>query len=392
MLGHQDGLFHIDLSMKLASSKTQPFGKKLGFFCAAQILILAVVIFVGEILIRTISPNYALRGKNERSFFAAFDPLLGWSPKKNFTGVHEKDGFSIPIHQNRFGLRAPDSLTKKKDSGKKRILVLGDSYVWGYGSGDDELFTRSSQNETDPFELVNLGVSGYGTDQEFLFYKGLGTEFEADEVALIFTVNNDFTNNKSRSQYGYPKPFFTIDGKGLELHTNHIRKNELLGARDWIRTRFFFINYLDRQIRRIRTYLENRLKDSREPRRKDRPIRSKKDEAALELTARIVRELKTLVESEGKRFYVVFVPFKLHIKERVDFNHPMVQHLANRLRREAIEYREPYFLFLNLIRKGETLFKRDHHFNGAGNALFRKLLTHPKIFKETQNYYHPSHN
>ena len=196
------------------------------FTLVAQLLTLLVLFGLAEGTFRLLNPNYDLRGRNERSFFCVFDSILGWTPKKNFTGIHEKDGFSIPVHQNQFGLRSSDKFVKEKLEGRRRAIVLGDSYVWGYGVGDNEVFTELAKSNYD-IDLINFGVSGYGTDQEFLLYEKLGEEFEAGEVMLVITPYNDFMNNMANRQYGYDKPYFRLEGNNIELHTEHLKRSQL---------------------------------------------------------------------------------------------------------------------------------------------------------------------
>ncbi|MCH8157242.1 MAG: hypothetical protein IID18_05740, partial [Nitrospinae bacterium] len=57
------------------------------FAFAAQALALLVIFGVAESVFRLMNPDYGLRGTNERNFFCKFDPVLGWSPKENFTGI-----------------------------------------------------------------------------------------------------------------------------------------------------------------------------------------------------------------------------------------------------------------------------------------------------------------
>src|SRR5579875_1121158 len=127
----------------------------------------------------------------EKIYFARYDPELGWAPRPLVTGIHRDDGFSVFVSQNAWGLRAAaDVGPARRVAGRRRILVLGDSYVWGYGAAQHELFTDPAV-AGDGVDLVNFGVSGYGTDQELLFYRRLGTRFDVDEVALIRTLRNE---------------------------------------------------------------------------------------------------------------------------------------------------------------------------------------------------------
>src|SRR5579871_5622704 len=131
----------------------------------------------------------------EKIFFTRYDPELGWAPRPQIAGIHRDDGFSVFVSQNAWGLRAAaDVGPARRVPGRRRVLVLGDSYVWGYGASQHEIFT-DPRVAGDRVDLVNFGVSGYGTDQELLFYRRLGTRFDVDEVALVFTPYNDVENN-----------------------------------------------------------------------------------------------------------------------------------------------------------------------------------------------------
>src|SRR5579885_2225491 len=104
----------------------------------------------------------------EKIYFARYDPELGWAPRPLVTGIHRDDGFSVFVSENAWGLRAAaDVGPARRVAGRRRILVLGDSYVWGYGAAQHELFTDPAV-AGDGVDLVNFGVSGYGTDQELL--------------------------------------------------------------------------------------------------------------------------------------------------------------------------------------------------------------------------------
>ena len=74
-------------------------------------------------------------------------------------------------------------------------------------------------------EILNFGVSGYGTDQEYLFYQLRGTNFVADEVVVALTPYNDIANNLASKQYSYLKPYFTLESGQLVLHNNHVRNS-----------------------------------------------------------------------------------------------------------------------------------------------------------------------
>src|SRR2546423_5676311 len=125
----------------------------------------------------------------------------------------------------------------KKTSGRKRVLVLGDSQVWGFGVEQSKLFSAPQVHGMDE-EILNFGVSGYGTDQEYLFYLLKGEKFDVDQVLLAFTYN-DIANNLAPKQYSYLKPYFTLNNGELVLHNDHVRNSRVRN----------FVRRLDRECR-----------------------------------------------------------------------------------------------------------------------------------------------
>jgi len=137
-----------------------------------------------------------------------YDELLGWKNIPNWKATTR----GRPLTINSKGLRDRE-YPYEKPPGVKRILVLGDSFVWGYGVGDSEIFTevleRQLQAEGRPWEVINTGVSGWGTDQEYLFFREEGVKYSPDIVVLAYYFGNDWGNNCAEVQYGLGKPCFT---------------------------------------------------------------------------------------------------------------------------------------------------------------------------------------
>ena len=66
--------------------------------------------------------------------------MLGWSNIPDARGVFSRAEFSYELNINSLGLRGAE-ITPDKPAGIRRVAVLGDSFVWGIGAADDELFT-----------------------------------------------------------------------------------------------------------------------------------------------------------------------------------------------------------------------------------------------------------
>jgi hypothetical protein len=356
-------------------------------------LFIAAILFgllACEVFIRLFVPNRIASAGIERDFFCQFDPTLGWAPIPNLTARHERDGFSVLVHQNSWGLRAADSIQPSRQTKQSRILVLGDSYVWGYGVEQWQMMTAPEVHRSSS-ELINFGVSGYGTDQEYLFYSRLGTKFDVDEVVLVLTPYNDIEENLSAEQYDHQKPFFDLaDGK-LRLHVEHIEPSRMRTFINRVRFHSRVINVVDGAFRNLGNWMKlRRLRGAGQP--VNRPLGetdvSQRDRDGIALTLQIILALRDLVVSRGAKFSVVFVPYKPHILLNVPDNHPLVPLLAHRLVSSGITYYEPYKLFLEASRKGVSLFNLgDNHFSPAGNALFARVLVGAAERQSAMNFY-----
>ena len=204
------------------------------FRLTAVVLGLLVAAVVGEVAIRFTMPSRLSRSDQEHTFFCRFDRQLGWAPLENITAFHKFRGRSVLVHQNQYGLRGPDDMQLNKLAGKKRSLVFGDSYVCGFGVDQNQIFRAPEVHGTNE-EIVNFGVSGYGSDQEYLLYQLMGTKFIADEVVVAFTPYNDVANNLAAKEYGYLKPYFTLENGQPVLHNDNIRDSffrQVLNALD----------------------------------------------------------------------------------------------------------------------------------------------------------------
>lgn len=136
-----------------------------------------------------------------------YDSTLGW---RNIPGW-ESTSFNHKLTINSKGLRDREH-PYESPPGIFRILALGDSYTWGYGVADDEIFTQVLESRLlggqPSWEVINAGVSGWGTDQEYLFLMREGFKYSPQVVVLALFLVNDLTNNMSPKQYGLNKPVF----------------------------------------------------------------------------------------------------------------------------------------------------------------------------------------
>lgn len=83
-------------------------------------------------------------------------------------------------------------------------MVLGDSFAWGFGVNDGEIFTDYLESSLSDMEVINLGVTAYGLRQEIDYFKRLGIKFAPDVVVLAL-VMNDIHDARDRDKGERPK-------------------------------------------------------------------------------------------------------------------------------------------------------------------------------------------
>ena len=141
------------------------------------------------------------------------DPLLGWFAVPNSrTNFVAQRAFSIA--HNSYGFRDPEP----KPDQRPRIAFLGDSFVWGYNAEASERFTERLRTLHADWQVLNLGVCGYSTDQEYLLLQKYFDVFHPRVVFLVFCTENDDAGNQwNLCGDWYYKPYYLAGTNGLHL-------------------------------------------------------------------------------------------------------------------------------------------------------------------------------
>jgi hypothetical protein len=165
-----------------------------------------VALMLSEAILRALGRG-PLQANPVPGNFWRHDDLLGWRNSPGIAGVFDHPRFRINIRHNSKGLRDRE-YAYERSAGKRRILALGDSFVWGYGVEQQETFSEVLETLLPDVEVINAGVAGYGTDQELLWLRSEGVRYRPDVVVLVMCGNDDFENNRDRVYYVYRKPQF----------------------------------------------------------------------------------------------------------------------------------------------------------------------------------------
>lgn len=128
------------------------------------------------------------------------DPVLGARliPGRRGWWTQEELEFRTPVQINREGFRDVDH-AREKPSDVTRVLIVGDSYIEAMQVPLEATVARRLEAALNAgggkYEVISMGVSGFGTAGELLTYERFGRAYAPDFVILNFYAGNDIRNN-----------------------------------------------------------------------------------------------------------------------------------------------------------------------------------------------------
>ena len=127
------------------------------------------------------------------------DAYLGWSGKPNLRLRFRRPEFDALVEHDAEGWRQPKPPRPAVPT--SRILVLGDSFTWGWGVSQGQVFTDLLQAALPATVAVyNRSVPGFGTAQEYLLLQRELAARVYDAVVLMFYMNDLSDNISSQAR------------------------------------------------------------------------------------------------------------------------------------------------------------------------------------------------
>jgi len=158
------------------------------------------------------------------------DRFLFWKPRPSRTVTSQFfDGRTYSF--NSIGLRGSAMDTVKR---QPRIVALGNSCTFGWGVGDDNIFTaKLEQYLNHSYEVINAGIPGYSSYQGKIFFESEIKKLKPDILLILFAWNDQWpaANRIPDKNQKFP-PEFIIDAQNLlsNLHLYRLLKKGLLST------------------------------------------------------------------------------------------------------------------------------------------------------------------
>lgn len=184
---------------------------------AAKLLLVGLSIFFGLLLAEV---GLRLAGYSY-PYLYTFEDQTSWMHRPGTAGWFRKEGNAY-VRINSAGLRDREH-SKSKPPNTYRVAVLGDSFAEALQVPLEDTFWHLLETTLAPcptlrgrgIEVINFGVSNYGTAQELLALRSRVWDYEPDLVVLLFTPANDVRNNSRALDQDELRPYFVLRGDDL---------------------------------------------------------------------------------------------------------------------------------------------------------------------------------
>lgn len=206
--------------------RRRPLAARLALAGGAAVLALLLV----EVALRVVGFSYP-------NFYRP-DPRLGWALRPGESAWWTREGHAF-VAVNAAGQRDRER-ARDKPAGTWRLALLGDSVVEAVQVPLEETFGQLLERRLAAcpalagrrVEVLNFGVAGYGTGQEYLAFTERALAYAPDAALLTFFAGNDVADNL-RALDGNPRrPYFELAADGRLVYDDAFRRGRAFRTRE----------------------------------------------------------------------------------------------------------------------------------------------------------------
>lgn len=150
-----------------------------------------------------------------------FDALTGWSYKSSFSYFEPNGTFEYYFNED--GIRTSDP-NAKFTTDKPKIIFIGGSVTFGEALNFEDTFpAKIGSLLKDKYQIINLGVQGFGSDQSLLRLEKYIEKYKPLYVVYTFipdhinrNLNYDRRLHYACLRYAGTKPVFKVENGSLQ--------------------------------------------------------------------------------------------------------------------------------------------------------------------------------
>ena len=287
--------------------------------------------------------NFAFN--NDGSNLHVFDEVKGWSLSANYNKndiIINKNGYRTTLSDN--------SILSEK----AKILILGDSMVFGSGVNQKEIFSEKLNETNKDLIFINSGVIGYSTLQEYLVLRENITIPNLKFIILFHTLANDMWMNIKNENFN---PAANLKNGKLIL----LKPKKIYYEKFYKKT--FIYKFLDKSLLKGRDleYLFHRI---------DFAIRGDKSHV-WKVQEKIIREIIKLTNNSSIPIIIVDIPTRNQLN-----NFSISQVRQELMKKICEETNTKYYSLFDFYPKNwiDLFIDKDTHWNNTGHTFIAKFI------------------
>jgi lysophospholipase L1-like esterase len=335
---------------------------------------------------------------DEGLHFYRFHPDVGLFHKPGFTGEHG----GVVYETNPKGLRGP-MVDTERVPGRGRVVLLGDSLVWGFGVSEGESLADAIASVRPGVDVLNFGVAGFGTGQELMLLEAEALAYAPDRVVLVFTLANDVEDSfYPDSAASYPANIFHLVDGELRIDRFSLSPWARLGL--WLRHNSYLValvaqsrgreggaansvgessvgksnlgrlhatDFEGRAFAGRLSYLDHPALEVRHQARRGGLLApTAANHYKVELVKALIREMARVTHAAGAELSVALAPFRAQLGgDPVLRANPLTAELRRFLEAEGIEHLDLLPVFIDSGVPVARIFFDGMHFSAEGNRM-----------------------
>ncbi|MBT3312770.1 MAG: hypothetical protein HN737_02285 [Desulfobacterales bacterium] len=260
------------------------------------------------------------------------DPVVGAWRYNNAVLRHNEPCFDVTYSTNSYGAR--DIERERHSSAVKRVVVLGDSFIEGFGIETEKRMTDVLEKKTG-IEHLNFGAGGgFGSIQEWLLYENLASKYDHSDIFIFMLPRSDFSDNNPAN---FPKeryrPYLNkIDGEYKVYYTVDFdkRRNAFRGKSETIKNiidnNVYIANFLRWSVREFKIRYGNKYKNISDNNSSIYDSFNKND---LELLLYTYRQILNIAGTRQVYLFTIPVEQDFNAAKRNGYNFKLVKELKS---------------------------------------------------------------